>query len=211
MSSTKQNILDAARVLFNDRGYSHVTIRMIAQKLNMSSGNLNYHFKKRDDILETLYFDMVATFDKRIDSLDAQTPTLKKMLIDVQSSMERMVDYKFFWTDLYNILSLSKKIKTHFNTVYNRRKKGLNFVFDSFINSAILNAFEVEQERDFLIERMINFGNTWLYASVLYEEKKLTTLYITSQTNTLMFLLYPYLTHKGKTEIKTLIPKYFAY
>lgn len=204
MNNTKQNILNAARTLFNTKGYSNVTIRMIAQNLNMSSGNLNYHFKKRKDILEALYFEMVETFDTRINTLENQVPTLHKMQIDIQSSMERMVDYKFFWTDLYNILSLSKKIKKHFNTVYDRRKKGLNFVLDSFIENSILKPFELNKERNFLIERMINFGNTWLYASALYEKKKFTTTYITSQTHTLMFLLYPYLTETGKAIFNTL-------
>jgi AcrR family transcriptional regulator len=42
---------------------------MIALELNMSSGNLNYHFKKREDIFEALYFEMVLEFDERIESL----------------------------------------------------------------------------------------------------------------------------------------------
>ena len=46
MSKTKQKILDVSKGLFNAKGFSNVTIRMIAQELNMSSGNLNYHLKK---------------------------------------------------------------------------------------------------------------------------------------------------------------------
>ena len=111
MSKTKEKILNTSRILFNELGYGNVTIRMIALKLNMSSGNLNYHFKKREDILEALYFEMVATFDERIANLEQQIPTLNKMQIDIKSSMERMVDYTFFWSDLYNLLSLNKKIK----------------------------------------------------------------------------------------------------
>ena len=66
MVKKKKLILEAARTLFNERGYSQVTIRMIAVKLNMSSGNLNYHYKKREDIFEALYFEMVSEFDERI-------------------------------------------------------------------------------------------------------------------------------------------------
>lgn len=210
MKNTKENILNTARELFNDLGYSNVTIRMIALKLNMSSGNLNYHYKKREDILEALYFEMVAAFDKRIATLNQQLPTLKKMQEDIHSSITRMVEYKFFWTDLYNILLLSDKIKIHFYTVYDRRKNGLSFVFNMFIENNILKSFEFEHERSFLIERMINFGNTWLYASSLYHKREFTPEYIVSQTNTLMFLLYPYLTEKGKHDFKKLIPQYFA-
>lgn len=207
MKNTKENILNTSKILFNELGYSNVTIRMIALKLNMSSGNLNYHFKKREDILETLYFEMVEAFDNRIDTLDQQGPTLKKMHHDIQVSIDRMVDYKFFWTDLYNILQLSEKIKSHFETVYTRRKNGVLFVLDMFTKSQILMPFEFEKERDFLIERMINFGNTCLYASAIYSKKKFTSEFILTQTNTLMALLYPYLTDLGKNEYKNLIAK----
>ena len=111
MKSTKDKILNTSRVLFNTFGYSNVTIRMIAKALQMSSGNLNYHFKKRDQILEALYFEMVATFDQRIEDLETQTPTLKKMQQEIYSSMKRMVAYKFFWTDLYNLLQINEPIK----------------------------------------------------------------------------------------------------
>ncbi|CAM1349750.1 TetR/AcrR family transcriptional regulator [Tenacibaculum insulae] len=209
MSKTKEKILNTSRILFNELGYSNVTIRMIALKLNMSSGNLNYHFKKREDILEALYFEMVATFDERIANLEQQIPTLNKMQIDIKASMERMVDYTFFWSDLYNLLSLNKKIKTHFNTVYIQRKNGLDFVFNHFIDIQILNPFEFKKEREFLVERMINFGNTWLYASSIYKKEAFTNKYINKQTNSLMTLLYPYLTNKGKKEFQLLVPTFF--
>ena len=100
MNSTKERILHVARVLFNENGYKNVTIRMIALELNMSSGNLNYHYKKREDILEALYFQMVTVFDERIEKLGTEKITLSKMQNDVHSSISRMIDYKFFWTDL---------------------------------------------------------------------------------------------------------------
>ena len=209
MSKTKEKILNTSRILFNELGYGNVTIRMIALKLNMSSGNLNYHFKKREDILEALYFEMVTTFDERIANLEQQIPTLNKMQIDIKSSMERMVDYTFFWSDLYNLLSLNEKIKTHFNTVYIRRKNGLDFLFNSFTENEILKPFEFKKEREFLVERMINFGNTWLYASSLYKKETFTNKYINNQTNSLIALLYPYLTHKGKKEFQLLVPTFF--
>ncbi|WBX71074.1 TetR/AcrR family transcriptional regulator [Tenacibaculum retecalamus] len=208
MSKTKEKILNTSRILFNELGYSNVTIRMIALKLNMSSGNLNYHFKKREDILEALYFEMVVTFDERIANLEQQIPTLNKMQIDIKLSMERMVDYTFFWSDLYNLLSLNEKIKIHFNTVYIQRKNGLDFVFNHFIDIQILKPFEFKKEREFLVERMINFGNTWLYASSIYKKEAFTNKYINKQTNSLMALLYPYLTNKGKKEFQLLVPTF---
>ena len=62
MSDRKAKILTTARALFNKEGFSNVTIRMIAQGLEISSGNLTYHYQKREDIFEALYFEMVSEF-----------------------------------------------------------------------------------------------------------------------------------------------------
>ena len=208
MSNTKERILDVARVLFNENGYKNVSIRMIALELNMSSGNLNYHYKKREDILEALYFQMVTVFDERIEKLGTEKITLSKMQNDVHSSISRMIDYKFFWTDLYNLLSLNPTIKEHFNTIYEHRKYGLEFVLNEFTTASILKPFTFEFERNNLIEQMVNFGNTWLYASSLYATNKLTPEYINTQTSALMAYLYPYLTSLGKNAFRELFPKY---
>jgi len=114
MNATKRKILSASRALFNQLGFSNVTIRMIALQLNMSSGNLNYHFKKREDILEALYFEMVEVFDVRIENLGKTKLSLATIKKDVELSMHRMVKYHFFWTDLYSLLRLNDKIRLHF-------------------------------------------------------------------------------------------------
>ena len=209
MNSKKEKIIHTARILFNEKGYKNVTIRMIAMELNMSSGNLNYHFKKREDILEVMYFDMVRVFDERIEKLDSEKLTLSKMHKDIHVSISRMIDYKFFWTDLYNLLQLNDKIKEHFNAVYEYRKKGLSFVLDTFISTNILNKFETEFEKKNLIEQMVNFGNTWIYASSLYSNNNLTPKFINTQTSSLMAYLFPYMTSLGKNEFRKLFPNNF--
>ena len=160
MNKTKSRILDASRQLFNKKGFSDVTIRMIAAELNISSGNLNYHYKKRKDILEALYFEVVAVFDQRIENLGKRQINLMTVKEDVISSLKRMIDYRFSWTDLYNLLRLNEKIKEHFLKVYGERKNGTRYLFEVLKSMNLMNEFKFNKERDFLIERMITYSNT---------------------------------------------------
>lgn len=205
---TKTKILTAARLLFNDFGFSNVTIRMIAIELQMSPGNLNYHFKTREDILEALYFEMVKEFDNRVDQLSTQEISFQTIKQDIHQSMKRMVDYRFFWTDLYNLLRLNKSIKAHFETVYHRRFEGYEFLMKYLTDKGLLQNFEFSSERQFLIERMIGFSNTWLYNSRLYDIE-INDDYLEHQTDHLLVMLYPYLTDLGKTHLKKVRPDYF--
>ena len=52
--NTRQNILDAARKLFNEYGYNSVSLRDIANDAGISKGNLTYHFSKKEEIMEAL-------------------------------------------------------------------------------------------------------------------------------------------------------------
>jgi AcrR family transcriptional regulator len=207
MKNTKEKILDTSRFLFNKFGYSQVTIRMIAMELEMSSGNLNYHFKKREAILEALYFEMVAVFDERIEQLENQKISLEMIQSDIKTSMERMVLYQFFWTDLYNLLMQNTAIKNHFQNAYKQRKEGYQLLFKMMIKANLLKKATFEKEYDFLAERMIGFSNTWLYTSSLYQKQEIDANFIDYQVTILLSMLFPYLTDLGKADFEKLLLK----
>ena len=196
MTKTKQRILEVARILFNEKGYGQVTIRMIALKLEMSSGNLNYHFKKREEILEALYFQMVKDFDERIDQLPEIEISFSQIQKDIQLSMERMVEYKFIWTDLYQLLKGNERIFTHFSGVHKDRIGGNLFLFKRLNDMGLMRTSAYPAEYELLSERMVNFGDTWIYTSEVYR-KESTQEHIENQSRAMLAILYPYLTEEG--------------
>lgn len=209
MSNKKELILEASRALFNEKGYHQVTIRMIALKMEMSPGNLNYHYKKREDIFEALYFEMVSEFDKRIIDLTNIEVSIAQIRSDIDESMRRMIGYKFFWTDLYNLLMVSDKVKQHFQEVYKNRITGCFLLFEKMIRQNLMRNPSFDLEYDFLAERMVNYGNTWLYSTRLY--KNIVKInHIDYQVNTLLSMLFPFLTSEGQREYKILLPEFFG-
>ncbi len=208
MNKTKIKILNVSRTLFNELGYSHVTIRMIALKLGMSSGNLNYHFKKREEILEALYFEMVAVFDERVEALPKTDLSFLQVKLDIEDSMKRMVDYKFIWTDLFNILRANDKIQSHFTTAHQTRLAGNKYLFNALCSDGLMKPTAFNKEYDVLAEQFVNFGNTWIYTSEVYHESY-SEAYLQKQANAMLGLFYPYLTEKGMEEFKKLVPSWF--
>lgn len=208
MMKKKELILKAARELFNQNGFSNVTIRMIALKLNMSSGNLNYHFKKREAIFEALYFEMVLEFDTRVEALPVTEFSIKQIKDDISKSMERMIDYSFFWTDLYNLMSISEKVNLHFQKVYKTRIDGCLLLFEKLKEKDMMLNSSFETEYNLLAERMINHGNTWLYSNHIYTND-LSKRNIGYHRNILLSMLFPYLTLEGKKAFEIACPELF--
>ena len=63
MGNTKQKILNVSLDLFSQKRFSAVSIRDICAQVMIQERNLNYRFKKKQDIIdELLYrFEQVAT------------------------------------------------------------------------------------------------------------------------------------------------------
>lgn len=83
---TKQLILDVALSQFAQRGYSAVSIRSICKEVGIKESTVYYHFKNKQDILDSLVEEFEATADR-----------MNKMLAsgfkDVE--VEKIEDYNF--------------------------------------------------------------------------------------------------------------------
>ncbi|MBO8202650.1 TetR/AcrR family transcriptional regulator [Streptomyces smyrnaeus] len=57
--NTRQRIQDVALELFAERGYEKTSLREIAEQLGVTKAALYYHFKTKEDLLTSLFEDMV--------------------------------------------------------------------------------------------------------------------------------------------------------
>ena len=63
---TAQRILLTATHLFNEQGERNVTANDIALELDISPGNLYYHFKGKDGIVAALFARSSREFQRRL-------------------------------------------------------------------------------------------------------------------------------------------------
>jgi len=55
---TKEKIIRTATKTFNEKGYSAVNLKELAQVIGISRGNLTYHFKNKNELLEAIVKEM---------------------------------------------------------------------------------------------------------------------------------------------------------
>jgi AcrR family transcriptional regulator len=117
---TRERILETALTLFNRLGEPNVTTGDIADELNISPGNLYYHFRNKDDIIGGLY----AALDAKITPLTAvppdRLPSADDLWLLLHLLFEQMWEYRFFYRDLDEITSRNRRIAQRF-AAFNRR------------------------------------------------------------------------------------------
>ncbi|MDY5647769.1 MAG: TetR/AcrR family transcriptional regulator [Lachnospiraceae bacterium] len=95
--NTRQNILDAARKLFNEYGYNSVSLRDIANDAGISKGNLTYHFSKKEEIMEALISEGKDTFPSGI---PGTLEELDEAFLDMQRAVQQNLYFFLYHAQL---------------------------------------------------------------------------------------------------------------
>ena len=105
---TRERILETSLALMNREGEPHVTTADIADEMNISPGNLYYHFRNKDDIIGELY----AAYEKTVDPLLAAPPAaeVEDLWFLLHVLFERMHEYRFLYRDLDEITSRNRRL-----------------------------------------------------------------------------------------------------
>lgn len=101
--STKAKIINKSIELFNEKGYGAVTLFEIAGALDMTRGNLTYHFKDKDLLLEAIVEGMWSKLDEEKDKT-RRLPSFENMHNEVQSFYQIQKKYAFVFLDI-NVIS----------------------------------------------------------------------------------------------------------
>ena len=105
---TKQRILDASLALFNAQGEPNVTTNHIADDLEISPGNLYYHFRNKDDIIEQIFVRFEERMDKALLAPEDRLPELEDIWLQLHLVFECISEYRFLYRE-YMIEELNEK------------------------------------------------------------------------------------------------------
>jgi AcrR family transcriptional regulator len=111
---TRERILETSLKLFNDFGEPNVTTTVIADEMDISPGNLYYHFRSKDEIVNTIF----GTFEREIEGVlaapAARQANVEDMWLFLHVLFEAIWKYRFLYRDLNDLLSRNRLLEIHF-------------------------------------------------------------------------------------------------
>ncbi|MBS8239093.1 TetR/AcrR family transcriptional regulator [Marinobacter lipolyticus] len=136
---TRDRILETSLLLFNAVGEPNVTTLLISDELEISPGNLYYHFKSKGDIVEEIFehyeeemLDLLAVPDDVEISLDQQSFFLHLLF-------ETVARYRFLYQDLVNVLSRYEKLQSRFRRILKKKTEAFRTICGSLQRQGMMS------------------------------------------------------------------------
>lgn len=191
----KSDILVCAQKLFNEKGYDYVSMREIAGNLNISVGNLTYHYKKKEDIFRALMMN------NKLLNFNIDVTTLEELNLMFEEMINSLVNNRFFF--------INDKLSSADNKFFDTNIKHVSIQKTHLID-AVKKLKELGYFKESINERIINSLISVIMMAHLEWCRELnnTTCYPSVPKDKFIKmhwdLLTPYLTDKGVSCLKNL-------
>ncbi|WP_189378903.1 TetR/AcrR family transcriptional regulator [Thalassotalea profundi] len=154
---TRDKIIQASIELFNKQGERNVTTNHIAAHLNISPGNLYYHFRNKEDIILSIYEEYARNL--LLDTFPKVSPEIKPfdaVILYMDAVFQALMKFRFFYVNLPVLLAKNPVLREKYvevqYTITERLTEMLNALRD-----ADMMIFDEEELPDIVsILRLIN-------------------------------------------------------
>jgi AcrR family transcriptional regulator len=199
--STKENIIEIAIRRFNEEGFAKVSMYEIAKEIGLSRGNLAYHFKDKDALLEAITCQMWAEFEqKRSNTLTY--PSFKNITEEFHQLYSIQKAYSFIFLDTQVLQH--PLVKNQFKEMTTKTIQGNKTIIAFAIKMGNMKPEAIPGTYHYLALITWMVSCFWLSQQIIREDfsEKIGDRVLWS-------LLLPYLTEKGKEALEKYLGEAF--
>jgi AcrR family transcriptional regulator len=208
---TRERILELSLRLFNDIGEPNVTTSAIADEMNISPGNLYYHFHNKEEIVDALFEQFEREIDDLLDSPSKRAIHFEDAWLFLHLLFESIWRYRFIYRDLNDLLSRNRKLEVHFRTIAERKAKAARLLCQALNASGQMHAGE--HEIDALATNMVVVTTYWLSYEYVRHARRFADPQYQSEAMArgayqVLAMVAPYLSQEGRELFAKLAHEY---
>ena len=157
---TRERILATSLRLFNEQGEPQVTTSAIADELGISPGNLYYHFRNKDDIVNALFEQFERDIDALLELPARRDADVEDAWLFLHLLFETIWRHRFVYRDISDLLTRNRRVETHFRGIVERKERAARRLCDGLAAAGQLRAGDFEI--DALATNMVVVTTWWL-------------------------------------------------
>jgi AcrR family transcriptional regulator len=126
---TAERILEVTLALFNRFGEPNVSTTLISAELNISPGNLYYHYPAKDELINALFDRFERSLNELLGASD-DVRDVEDAWFFLHTLFELIWQYRFLYRDLNDLLSKNRRLETHFQSVLKNKTRAVKGLLD---------------------------------------------------------------------------------
>lgn len=135
---TAERILETTLALFNRFGEPNVSTSLISAELNISPGNLYYHYPAKDELINALFSRFERSLNDLLNAGD-DVRHVEDAWFFMHSLFELIWQYRFLYRDLNDLLSKNRLLETHFQTILKNKTRAFKALLNAMRLSGALH------------------------------------------------------------------------
>ena len=198
---TKEKIIKTAIRLFNNHGTNKITTNHIAKKIEISPGNLYYHFKNKFDIIRAIS-DQFNSELKSVFKIQINTIfDFRNNITSIYNSFFRIQkSYQFLFTEGMYLAGQDNVVLENYQQLRSTIKEDYHMILKNLIKINILKKETLSIIDDLLNAQWLILWN-WVNQSIL-DGVTYDDLQIKKGIKLSFSIITPHLTSIGKIEFK---------
>lgn len=208
INSTRDRILLTSLALFNAEGLAAVSTHKIAAEMGISPGNLHYHFKTKQLIVDWLF----RRFEQRLDLLNASSSSISAiddLWLALHLQFESINEYRFIYRDMAFLAGEYPELGLRAQKLTARNLLAAQVLCESLVVSGLIET-SVEQAR-ILALQMVFTTTCWLsFERLVPGRDALAQADAGLAAYYTLTLISPYVSIESKTYLEYLRSKYLG-
>ncbi|MBV8124597.1 MAG: TetR/AcrR family transcriptional regulator [Burkholderiaceae bacterium] len=134
---TAERILEVTLDLFNRFGEPNVSTTLISAELNISPGNLYYHYPAKDELINALF----GRYERELEDLLGASGNVRNVedaWLFFHMLFELIWKHRFLYRDLNDLLSKNRRLETHFQAVLQHKGQAMRSVLSGLQHGGAL-------------------------------------------------------------------------
>lgn len=204
-TSTRELIITRANEIINRTGVVDFRIEMLADALQLSPGNITYHFSRKEEIITAIWEEYIALLHDTAADIITPLLDLKQWFLFFRTAALKAVNYagvtSYYFGDMGTLLRENGTCRRQIE-----RSRELIFAgYDALVRNGYMNPIEDRRIKQLTFESQTLMMRWWInHARIRYSDPELpaaTDRYIALS----LLQLLPYLTESGKHQLDSII------
>jgi AcrR family transcriptional regulator len=200
---TRDRILEVSLLLFNEEGEGELSSVDIANALEISPGNLYYHFKGKDAIIRALFDRFEEEMRVILRGSKGGLASIEDNWVYIYILLEEIYDFRFFYRDLAGLLRRYPDLAVRFRALVAAKRQTITRFVDDLERQQLIRIDP--RLKPALADQIITTLTFWLAGDALTKEVHDGPALIHKTVFQVMCLMVPYMGEAGPSALGYMI------